>query len=118
YGRCNFRDRHAAALKLAAEVRLEACDAGGVPAAEFVIGDALEPAVNDGADLAGGFADPGEFDRFFFAALVGGLPGYRRRKLWGCEGGGEAAEEVGERGGRCFGDEVGGGAEVFLGLPP
>ena len=41
----------------------------GGPAFEFVLGDALQPAVDDGADVAGGFADPGEFDSLFVAAF-------------------------------------------------
>ena len=37
-------------------------DALGIPAAQFVFGDAPQPAVDDAADVARGFAGAGEFD--------------------------------------------------------
>src|SRR5262249_8943198 len=52
-----------AALEVARECFLERSDARRVPAAQLVLGDALQPAVHDRADVARGLAGPGEFDR-------------------------------------------------------
>src|SRR5690606_10183973 len=64
-GALELARRHAAALELGAEARLQPIEARGVPAAKLVVGDALEPAVDDGADVARGLAHPGELDVVF-----------------------------------------------------
>ena len=51
-------------MEVALEAGAEGFDALGGPTLGFVFGDALQPAVDDGADVAGGCAGPGEFDSY------------------------------------------------------
>ena len=68
-GAARLRGRHAAAFQLAGEVRREGVHAPRVPATQFVLGDALQPAMDDSADVPGDFSDPRELDLLLVATL-------------------------------------------------
>ena len=70
-------------------------DARRVPALQFVLGDALQPAMHHAADVARGLAHPGIFDVVLGArGFAGRGPGERGRRFGQDPGGGEAAQRL------------------------